>query len=102
MLANADWQSLTIGSKQSMTQHTEIAIAAEAMRQLETKINYLPNAYRCAIEILGASGERTVERLTDLCGAYAKTYGLPADQAHADYTESAIRICERRYGMVRP
>ena len=68
---------------------------------IETNIRYLPLAYRCSIGRLDSSGirERTQAHaeLRQWCDAYAVVDGLPFDQDHRDYVESAIGIANRRF-----
>lgn len=61
---------------------------------------YLPNAYKCAIERLDCdAGLRSIAMIRYLCDAYATSSGLPDDEAHKFYTDSAVAICERRFAM---
>lgn len=65
--------------------------------RLETNIFYLPVPYRCAIETLGNSGDRTSARLDDLMCHFERVYGLPLDDEARRMRESARAICERRF-----
>ena len=67
------------------------------MNQQITHIAHLPIAYQCAIEMLGATGERTEERHAALCEHYASTYGLTTSEHHAQWRHDAWCIARRRY-----
>jgi hypothetical protein len=67
------------------------------MSHLETNIAHLPLAYRCAIESLGASGERNTQRLERLCDHFEAVNGLQGSPESRHYRDSAAGICARRY-----
>lgn len=72
------------------------------MNRLETNIRYLPNAYQCAIETLGAYGERTAKRLDALCEHYERACGLLGSKDSAFYRQSAAAIAARRFPDWQP
>lgn len=62
-------------------------------RAIETNYQYMPNAYKCAIEVL-ANGDRTLLRFNALCDHFEKANALPVNQgARSD----AWGIACRRY-----
>jgi hypothetical protein len=73
--------------------------------RLETNIQYLPIAYRCAIARLDNTADRTLAQLREYCDLYAATYpaldGMVEGYAslHAYYTQSACAIAAKRFGL---
>jgi hypothetical protein len=72
------------------------------MRQLATSFAHLLNAYQCAIEVLGSSGERTQARLDSLCDHFAAATGIGASERHAQYKFDAWCIAKCRYLLDSP
>lgn len=71
------------------------------MQRLETNLNYLPLPYRCAIEVLGASGERNESRLRGLCDHFEASHHVPiADQSF--YRDSVCYIASKRFWDYQP
>ena len=67
------------------------------MKQVNTNIAHLPNAYRCAIETLGNSGDRTESRMNELTEFFATSNGLTGSEHHAQWAHDAWCIAKRRW-----
>ena len=68
------------------------------MQQITTAFSHLPLSYQCAIETLGASGDRNQERLQELCGFFAAGRAL-IDPMHKQWVHDAWCIAKRRYWL---
>ncbi|MWL91766.1 hypothetical protein SGO26_30035 (plasmid) [Cupriavidus metallidurans] len=62
-------------------------------------IQHLPYAYRCALEVFAASGDRTKARLGSLVEHYLKSCGLSDDPHRTVYEESVYSHAKKSYGL---
>lgn len=65
----------------------------------ENNYFYLPTPYKCAIDRIDNTADRTFAELRQFCDAYAVTYGVNLQsQDHKDYVASTCEIAARRFG----
>lgn len=62
-------------------------------------LQHLPNAFRCALEMFAASGDRTKARLSSLMDHYLKACGLAEDPHREVYENSAFHHAKKTYGL---
>ncbi|AZG12090.1 hypothetical protein ACUXAV_005004 [Cupriavidus metallidurans] len=62
-------------------------------------VQHLPNAFRCALEMFAASGDRTKARLMALIDHYLKACGLAEDPHRSVYEECAVAHAKRMYSL---